>query len=147
MNIEERVQAMNDLPKYIRKSVVITYINQMNKKDIIIGELRGVNPYNSIEVTHLKEIPKEIQHWDIFKGETVLEAHTGIPFLGTPDAIMSIFTLEGLVLYQNEHVYPFYNPFFFPNKDENGILRTGINYEAGVEYTEKIRELSFGRNH
>ncbi len=96
-------------------------------------------------VTHLERVPEEIQERDIFQGRKIIKSTIGFPFLGLPVAIISILTKDGSVLYDNEHVSPFYNPHFFPNQDKNGRSRIGNNYKAGKAYTEQTRELSFGK--
>ncbi len=145
MNAEERTKLMKDLSTHVGELVTVNYVDQMNDSRTLAGVLKNVKPYSNVEIAHLREVPAAIQHWDLFKGEKVFESITGIPFLGSPDAIMSISAFAGKVLYENEHVHPFYNPFFFPNTDEEGRLRIGVNHEAGEEYTEQLREKCFGR--
>ncbi len=145
MNQTERIEAMERLPEHLGEIVSVTYVDQMNQQESIRGKLKEVTPYSNVKVTHLERVPEEIQDMDVFHGRKIMKSTTGVPFLGSSDAIMSILAKDGSVLYDNENVHPFYNPHFFPNQDENGRLRIGDNYEAGKAHTEKTRELSFGR--
>ena len=145
MNLQQRIEAMDRLAQHIGEYVSVTYINQHSEQESIRGILKRVTPFSNVEVAHLTRVPEEIQHMDVFQGRKIFKSTTGIPFLGEPDAIMSIIGKDGKVLYDNEHVHPSYNPHFLPNVDEAGRLRIGDNYEAGKAHTEKNRELSFGR--
>jgi hypothetical protein len=145
MNQAERIKAMEKLPEHLGEVVSVTYVDQMNQQKSIRGRLKEVTPYSNLVVTHLERVPKKIQGKDIFQGRKIIKNTTGVPFLGSPAAIMSILAKDGTVLYNNEHVFPFYNPHFFPNQDEKERLRIGDNYKAGKRYTEQTRKLSFGR--
>ena len=145
MNQAERIEAMERLPEHLGEIVSVTYVDQMNQQQSIRGILKKGTPYSHVVVTHLERVPEEIQGMDVFQGRKIIKSTTGVPFLGSPDAIMSILAKDGSVLYDNEHVRPFYNPHFFPHQDQNGRLRIGDNYEAGESYTKQTRELSFGR--
>ena len=145
MNQAERIKSMERLSEHLGEVVSVAYVDQMNQQKSIRGKLKEVTPYSNVVVTHLTRVPEEIQDMDVFQGRKIMKSTTGIPFLGSPDAIVSILAKDGSVLYDNEHVHQFYNPHFFSNQDENGRLRIGNDYEAGKAYTEKNRELSFGR--
>ncbi|MBM3233732.1 hypothetical protein FJZ19_01420 [Candidatus Pacearchaeota archaeon] len=145
MNQAERIEAMERLPEHLGEFVSVIFVNQFNKRKCIRGKLKEVTPYSNVVVTHLERVPEEIQDMDIFQGRKIMKSTTGIPFLGLPDAIMSIHAKDGSVLYDNELVHPFYNPHFFPNRDENGRLRIGEDHNDGKAYAERTRELSFGR--
>ncbi|MBI2565396.1 hypothetical protein HYV79_05450 [Candidatus Woesearchaeota archaeon] len=118
---------------HLGEGVTVTFVDQFNKQESITGTLVEVNPYFNIEISS----------WEKWAGKKY-KSITGIPFLGSPDAIMSIVTETGRIIYDNENVHPFYNPFFFPNTDKNGTLCVGINYDAGKAHTKKVRKLSFG---
>ncbi|MBI5066439.1 hypothetical protein HZA97_09480 [Candidatus Woesearchaeota archaeon] len=133
-SLRERIKAMENLSEYVGKTITVTYIDQFNKQDSITGNLDEVTPYHNLEITN----------WESLAGKKY-KSTTGIPFVGSPDAITSIADENGKVIYNNENVYPFYNPFFYPNLDKDGILRIGINYKKGVAHTKKVRKLSFGK--
>lgn len=145
MNQSERIEAMERLPKHIGEAVIVIYIDQMSQQSSMRGILKEVTPYQNIVVNHLMRVPDWMQ--EEFRGRKITKGMTGIPFLGSPDAIVSILTRKGEVLYDNENVHPRYNPYYFPHLDERGKLRIGISHEAGEAFTQCTREISFGRQH
>ncbi len=145
MNQTERIESMVKLPKHLGEIVSVTYVDQMNQQRLIRGKLKEVTPYSSVVVTYLEKVPEEMQDSDVFKGRKIMKSTIGIPFLSSPDAIMSIITKDGSVLYDNDNIRPFYNPHFFPTLNEDGRLRIGDDYNAGIAHTRQSRELSFGK--
>ena len=145
MDLAKRIEAMGKLPKHIGEIVHVNYVNQFNQQKSIVGTLKEVLPYSDIVVTHLDQVPDKIRCVSAFNGLNIFKRSTGIPFLGSPVAIMSVQAKDRSVLYENEHVHPFYNPHFKSDNDENPDLTSGIDYKAGKAYTAKTRELSFGR--
>ncbi|MDP3765192.1 MAG: hypothetical protein Q8R04_01655 [Nanoarchaeota archaeon] len=143
MNQAERIEAMERLPEHLGEIVTVLYVDQMNQQRSIRGILKKVNPYTDVFVAHLERVPKEMQGIGIFQGK-IMKNITGIPFLGSPSAIMSIAANDRSVLYDNDNVRPFYNPFYFPNPDEEGRLRTGIEDEIAEAEIQMARQISFG---
>jgi len=144
MNLQERIETMERISGHIGKVVTVTYVDQLNKQCSIKGILKEVTPYSNVVVTYLERIPEKIQSMDIFQGRKIMKRTIGIPFLGEPSAIMSIVARDGSIIFDNENVHTFYNPYFYPNLDEQGKFRIGVNYEAGKSYANQTRELSFG---
>jgi len=146
MNQIDKIGAMEGLLENVGETVSVNYIDQFNKQKSITGKLRRVEPYVNITIDFSEKVPEELRGLNYFKGKETFEQTQGIPFLGSPDAIISILAKDGSLLYDNKNVFPFYNPFFFPNVNKDGNLRIGVNHEAGEAYTKQIRELSFGKH-
>ncbi len=124
MDLPQRIAAMERLSEHIGERVRVKYVEQIsNRSQRSAGVLEYVEPYVLIEVTE--------------DGNSV-KGNTGIPFLGMPDAIVSISREDGTVLYDNSHIYPKYNPFYAADNPET------FHYERAKAYTELVRVLSFG---
>lgn len=124
MNLQERIEAMERLSEHIGERVSVAYVQQWSTKpQRSAGVLECVEPYVFIEVTE--------------DGNSV-KGNTGIPFLGVPNAIVSIIREDGTVLYDNPHVYSGYNPFYAEDNPET------FRYERAKAYAELVRALSFG---
>ena len=133
MNQTERIKAMERLPEHLGRIVNVAFVDQMNQQRSIRGILKEVNPYSYVSLAHLERV----------KGK-IMKNITSIPFLGAPSAIMSITQHDGSVLYDNDNVRPFYNPFYFPNQDLDGTLRIGVVAEITEAETQLERQASFG---
>ncbi|MBI2565011.1 hypothetical protein HYV79_03415, partial [Candidatus Woesearchaeota archaeon] len=82
--LQERIKSMEQLQNYVGEGVTVTFVDQFNKQESITGTLVEVNPYFNIEISSWEK-------WAVKKYKSI----TGIPFLGFPDAIMSIVTETG----------------------------------------------------
>lgn len=123
MNRQERIEAMERLAEHIGEKVTVTYVDFWSKTpDSGVGQLEHVEPYVNLEITEER---------------ASVRGNFGIPFLGQQTAIMSIVREDGIVLYENPHIYPAYNPFYASDAEK-------FNYERAKEYARLIRALSWG---
>lgn len=128
---EQRIAAMEELPKHIGEFVKITYVDQWDKRETIQGDLSGVEPFTYLKLLHHEG------------GQSLVTS--GLPFVGNPEAIISITAGDGTVLYDNELICPGYNPNFGPRLDTDGRFRLGGDLAEGKAFGGQIRQLSFGR--
>ncbi|MDP3640288.1 MAG: hypothetical protein Q8R53_03750 [Nanoarchaeota archaeon] len=125
MDLQQRIEAMERLSEHAGERVSVEYVQQRSTKpQWSEGVLEYVEPYVFIEVT---------------EDGNSLKRNTGIPFLGMPDAIVSIVREDGVVLYENPHIYPRYNPFYAEDNPET------FHYERAKAYAELVKVLSFGK--
>jgi len=126
MALPQRMAAMERLSEHIGERVDVGYVQQRSTKpQRSAGVLEYVEPYVRIKVTE--------------DGNSV-KGNTSIPFLGIPDAIVSIAQENGAVLYENPHIYPKYNPFYAEDNLET------FHYEQAQAYAGLVMVLSFGKH-
>lgn len=137
MNQKERIKAMKALPEHIDEFVAVTYINFHNRKQSVEGVLKGVSPFSYINIEQDIPVGKGFEY--LFGNKKVIKTIKKIQILESNAAIMSIVTSEGKALYDNENIYPFYDPNIMPKPDQKIT-----EFLADIkEYVKKTRRLSF----
>lgn len=123
MERQKRIEALERLTEHLGEKVTVTYVDSWSKTpDIGVGRLEYVESYVNLEITE--------------EGARV-RGNFGIPFLGDETAIRSIVREDGMVLYENPHIYPGYNPFYASDTE-------AFNYGRAKEYARFVRALSWG---
>lgn len=122
MDRQQRIEALERLAEHLGEKVTITYVNGQKTPETCSGRLEYVDPPINLELTTEK---------------STLRGDTSIPFLGMPTAIRSIVREDGMVLYENPHIYPEYNPFYASDTE-------AFNYGRAKEYARFVRALSWG---